>query len=316
MTSDDGRTRSQFKLAALYYNSFLTAAPYAKSTGFRTNSLRHSTMERSDLNRVAEEFLINSRLERYDRETEISIEEYFGDTGLTMLSMVGDEFRLPPEDEEPTGKIIPLPKSIKLPLGFSQTVAHRRSQRAFTGDYWSLVEMATLLRNVGGITAKATVPLMSPGNVEFSFRASPSGGGVYSVELQIIALRVDGLERGIYRFDPLGDRLVQTKGDQAVDQFLDSSTVPEELISIRQSVAIIALVGRPWMAMRKYGARGLRLSFLEAGAMAEHVNLATTALGHGSVDCASFIDCEAHDAMGIDGQYQALLHTVIVGCGG
>jgi hypothetical protein len=37
------------------------------------------------------------------------------------------------------------------------------------------------------------------------------------------------------------------------------------------------------------------------------------ALGFGSLDCASFYDDEVHEAMNLDGLYQALVHTVIVG---
>jgi SagB-type dehydrogenase family enzyme len=79
---------------------------------------------------------------------------------------------------------------------------------------------------------------------------------------------------------------------------------------------LLLLVGRPWRSMRKYGARGMRHVFLEAGAMAEHVHLAATALGLGSVDCSSVYDDEAHEALGMDGLYEALLHVVVVGSEG
>jgi SagB-type dehydrogenase family enzyme len=65
--------------------------------------------------------------------------------------------------------------------------------------------------------------------------------------------------------------------------------------------------------MRKYGNRGMRYVFLEAGAMAAHIELATTALGLGCVQCGSFYDDEAHEAMDFDGVYEALAHAVIIG---
>jgi SagB-type dehydrogenase family enzyme len=67
--------------------------------------------------------------------------------------------------------------------------------------------------------------------------------------------------------------------------------------------------------MRKYGNRGLRFLFLEAGAMAQNIHLACEALGLGSFDCASVYDDEVHEALGIDGLHESLLHTVIIGAG-
>jgi len=308
-TSNPDHVDAHFVMASVYYNSYKTMGPHADATGFRTHALRHRATDVSRLDRSAESFLINSRLERHDRETEVSIEEYFSDPGLVMLSKSGQE-------ELDPGTSIKLPPGLDLPMDFSNVIAARRSRRAFTGDPWSLVELATVLRAAAGITGKANVPLLTGGSVDFSFRATPSGGGVYSVDLYIVALNITGLEPGIYRFVPVADVLVKVGDNDNAEQFLASSTVPDELIAIRSASAVIAMIGHSWRAMRKYGPRGLRLSFLEAGALSEHINLATTALGYASVDCASFVDAEVHEAMLLDGLYQALLHTVVVGCDG
>ena len=77
-----------------------------------------------------------------------------------------------------------------------------------------------------------------------------------------------------------------------------------------------ASMGAPWRSMRKYGARGMRFLFLEAGAIAQNLNLACAGLGLGSLDCASLYDDEVHEALGADGLYEALLHAVIVGQAG
>jgi nitroreductase len=57
----------------------------------------------------------------------------------------------------------------------------------------------------------------------------------------------------------------------------------------------------------------MRHVFLEAGAIAEHVNLAAAALGIGSVDSSSFYDDEVHEALGIDGVFEALVHAQVLG---
>ena len=57
----------------------------------------------------------------------------------------------------------------------------------------------------------------------------------------------------------------------------------------------------------------MRYVFLEAGAMAEHISLAAVGIGIGDVHCGSFYDDEVHEAMGIDGLHEALIHSVFLG---
>jgi SagB-type dehydrogenase family enzyme len=296
-------------LAAVYFNSFKSLAPRAMATGFRTNLLRHRQIGAGSRSpRPAEDFLLNSKLQRGDRENATSVETYFGDAGLKMLSLAGTE-PAPPGER-------PLTRGVELPMRFDAVVARRRTVRTFTGDHWDFDHLCTSLRVAAGVTRTASVSLMSGGEVTLNLRATPSGGGIYPVELHVVALRVEGLSRGAYRFNPTRDTLVHQGGEEAAERFVASCAVPDESISLSRACAVIALVGYPWRSMRKYGPRGLRLAFLEAGAIAEHLNLSVTALGYGSVDCASFFDVEAEEALGLDGHHQVLLHTVVIGCPG
>ena len=65
--------------------------------------------------------------------------------------------------------------------------------------------------------------------------------------------------------------------------------------------------------MRKYGDRGVRYMFIEAGAIAENIHLASGAIGIGSVDCASIHDDQMHSALGIDGESSLVVHAVVLG---
>jgi SagB-type dehydrogenase family enzyme len=89
--------------------------------------------------------------------------------------------------------------------------------------------------------------------------------------------------------------------------------IPEEVIALNRAALVLLLVGRPWKVLRKYGDRGIRYLFVEAGALAENVHLACGALGLGSVDCASVHDNELHAALGFDGEFRMLVHTVVIG---
>ena len=69
----------------------------------------------------------------------------------------------------------------------------------------------------------------------------------------------------------------------------------------------------PWRSMRKYGPRGLRFAFQEAGAIAQQINLICTALGLASVESSSFYENELNEALKLDGIFETATHTMTVG---
>jgi len=294
---------------AAYSNSSKGMAPGVQSTGFRTNALHYSTLSHSNTIRLAENFLTNTRLLRSDQESRASIESYFADSGAFMISMLGHE-------QKKESRELKLPKGVRLQMGIGEVLSRRRSIRNYTGDSIELDYLSTILKSASGITGYAELQLTQGGEATFQFRTVPSGGGLYPIDLYVVVLRVRDLERGIYRYDPVTDTLLHTGSSSDTDKLLQCFAVTDEVIAISRANAVFLLVGRPWRSMRKYGDRGMRYVFLEAGAIAEHINLAIAALGLGSVDCASVYDDEVHEVMNLDGLYEALLHTIVMGCPG
>jgi SagB-type dehydrogenase family enzyme len=293
--------------AATYANLSKEILPRALSTGLRSNIFRFGALCANEPPRIAEEFMINSRLVRNDVEVAASVGSYLSDLGLALVSNLGEE--QPNTVNERT-----LPKnSIRLNMSLGEAMRRRRSSRGFTGDRIDLETLATILRSCAQETGIGEVDLEGTGKARLRFRAVPSGGGLYPLEVYVASLRVKGLECGVYRYNARRDVFIETCGKPAVDAIASSLAVPEEFISLTNANAIFLFIGVPWRSMRKYGARGLRFLFIEAGAMAQNVHLACAALGLGSLDCASLYDDEVHDAIGVDGLYEALVHAVIVG---
>jgi SagB-type dehydrogenase family enzyme len=302
----DAETAVQVGTFAAFQNASRTLPGCPSSTGFRAAALRHDAASVWRGPRVAEEFLVNSCLRRGDPETESSIRAYFSEPAKLMLSLNGREPAGPARETA-------LPAAAPLQMALGTAITRRRTVRDYTGDELPLGYLAALLRAAGEITGAAEVEVAGLGSRSIRFRAAPSAGGLYPVELWVVALRVSGLPREVFRYSPDGDRLVAEGDGSAVDAVLAAVAAPEELLSVGRAAALLLLVGRPWRTMRKYGDRGLRFLFLEAGAMAEHVNLAATALGVGSADCASVYDDEVHRALGLDGLHETLLHAMAIG---
>jgi SagB-type dehydrogenase family enzyme len=297
--------RAELASAAVYANSYRTLAPSIASTGLQTSALRYDSLRFSGSPRIAEEFLLNSRLRRRDLDFETSVGGYFTESAQTMLALLGHE-------ERRTAQAIPLPQGAELRMGLGEAMRRRRSTRSYTGDSMPLRFLATIARCACGITGH-TAGEPGRGLPGIALRSSPSGGAVYPIDLYFAALRVDGLPKGIYRYDPHGDELKQTGEGRDLEALLRSFAVADQVVKSSRATIVCLLVGRAWRTMRKYGDRGLRLLFLEAGLMAAHITLASMALGLGSVDCASLYDDEAHEALRLDGLYEALVHAVVVG---
>lgn len=292
--------------AAAYNSAFKTMDIWASSTGFRTHPFRLRTLSHSKDERLAEQFLLNTRLAPRNRPEAASIAEYFSDIGVTLLSLVDRGWA----SGRPT---LALPESTPLQMSLEDVLKRRRSSRCYTGDPIQLADLAALCRAAAAVTGVADVTLATGGHAEILYRSAPSGGGLYSVRLFAAALTVSDLNKGLYGYDPVQDQLVTFGEASTVDKVLDSFSVPRSSLPVDSAAVVFLLVGRPWRAMRKYGNRGARLMLMETGALAEHIALASTALGLGSLDCSSVYDEQVHRALEIDGTHEMLLHTVVVG---
>jgi SagB-type dehydrogenase family enzyme len=296
------------EVAGAYVNAFKPLHVWVESTAFRTHGFRYTSLDRASYPRVAEEFLLNTQYVREDRETEVSIEAYFAGPYTTILAELDHENTAGLEE-------IALPEGVHLRLGLGEALSRRASGRIYTGDPIELTYLAAIIRSGAAVTREARVESVT-GERTLRFRAAPSGGGLYPVDVYIVAADVTALSRGVYRYLPRRDTLVRVGGDDVAAGVFASFNVREEIITLARANALVLLVGRPWRSMRKYGPRGLRYLLLEAGAILQNVHLATQALGYASVDCASVVDAEVHEALGLDGISQAFLHAIVIGYAG
>ena len=282
----------------MFANSFRTIHPAAGATGLRTFEFQHDSLYDPSVPRTSEDFLINSRLVRADLEFGLSVGTYFREGGSILEGLVGVN----------SESVLALPGPTDLPMRLTSAIERRRSSRAYTGDPMRLDQLSAILWASAGTTKAGSKGCSNSGP-----RTTASAGALYPVTFWIVALNIKGLERAVYAYDPIQHSLVVMAHAEAVSAVLGSIATPDEMIMISRACLVGFFVARPWRSMRKYGARGMRHVFIEAGAMAAHCHLACAALGFGSVDCSSVYDDELHEALGVDGLHEGLTHTVVVG---
>jgi SagB-type dehydrogenase family enzyme len=151
------------------------------------------------------------------------------------------------------------------------------------------------------------------GTAEFLERTVPSGGGMYPLELYVMTRNVDGLENGIYHYVPLLHGVEQVR----------SVTIPDSLLRylfmgqypVLKAAAIFVISAAPDRSMNKYGDRGYRYILFEAGHVAQNLNLASTALGLGTLNLGGFFDDEIGRMCGAAHNDEFPLYAVALGVG-
>lgn len=185
----------------------------------------------------------------------------------------------------------------------SRTIMQRRSRRRFDGSPVTLQELGRLLGLSYGETGEPPLPKY--------FRAAPSGGALYPLELYVIALNVEGLEPGIYHYNVEQHAADQLKpGDyrQQISELLFSEGVDMENASL--AVIYTAILHRN---VFKYQDRGYRMILMEAGAAAENLHLAGVEMGLSCVWLGGFYDDELAALLDIDSVGEPPLLPIVIG---
>lgn len=178
-------------------------------------------------------------------------------------------------------------------LSLVQALARRRSVRHFSAAPLSMPQLSQLLWATQGITA--------PGR-----RTAPSAGALYPLEVLLVALRVEGLAAGAYRFRPQG-HVLQPAAAPVGAPALQRAALGQQAVGT--AAAVVALTAVASRSAGKYGARAARYAAFEAGAAAQNLALQAVALALGSVVVGGFDDAAITELLQlpVDEQPLALL---------
>lgn len=202
------------------------------------------------------------------------------------------------------GKIVGLPEPGALgSLGLRDAIEARRSLREYGEAPLSLAELAFLLWSTQGVTR--VVPDRA------TFRTVPSAGARHALETVVLANRVDGLEPDAYQYLALEHRLMRLDrspglADRAADACLGQRMVHEA------AVTFVWVAERARMAWR-YGQRGVRYLFLDAGHVCQNLSLAAGAIGAGACAIGAFDDRRLNELLELDGVDRFVVYLASVG---
>jgi SagB-type dehydrogenase family enzyme len=235
----------------------------------------------------------NSKIGRYDPFPP-------AETVLTQMSRYFETLSFPqyPEfllSDEPAPLTMPLEKAI----------ANRVSTRELKPDPLSLPELTAILHYSYGINRdnKDT-------GYPRPFRNIPSGGALYPLDVFFHGSAVQGLEKGIYHYNPLTHSLRLVHPRNETPKLARALVQPELAYGSSVMFFITAQFERSYF---KYRDRSYRFILLEAGHLAQNINLSATALGLGCVNIGGYFDRDIDELLGLDGLTQSTLYLTAVG---
>lgn len=195
------------------------------------------------------------------------------------------------------------PKPLDRPL--HEAIMTRVSNRDFLSAMVALEDVATMLHYAYGETRDNT-------NTAFPrpFRVVPSAGALYPLELFLYSARGQSLRPGLYHYNPSKHHLRLLRQGDSTTQLAGCFVQPAIVRGAALMIFITALFERTTF---KYGDRGYRFTLLEAGHVAQNLNLVANALGLGSVNIGGYYDREVDDFLGFDGVTHSTVYAVAIG---
>jgi SagB-type dehydrogenase family enzyme len=192
-----------------------------------------------------------------------------------------------------------------LPLSLTEAIIARHSARGFTPVPLQLRTLATLLYYTYGVTRSNEGTIFPR-----PFRVVPSAGALYPLELYFSSSQVEDLPPGLYHYNP-AENCVEQLSEDTRHRELSAALVQRELPT--RSSVMVFITSMFERSTFKYGDRGYRFALLEAGHVAENLNLVSTALGLASLNVGGYFDRMVDQILGLDGVVHSTVYMMAIG---
>lgn len=212
---------------------------------------------------------------------------------------------LAPGDPERTK--IELPKAEGSALGHAdlrEIIEGRRSVRRYAETGLSLEELSYLLWMTQGIKRVSERSGMT-------LRTVPSAGARHPLETYLSIHQVDGLEVGLYHFLADNQQLEVVRLGGEINRTLTMATLEQQHVA--KSAVTFIWAAMPYRTVWRYGSRGYRYLFLDAGHVCQNLHLAAEAIGCGVCAIGAYHDDMVNELIGADGTQAFAIYLASLG---
>lgn len=221
------------------------------------------------------------------------------------------EMNVEGDDKPSRRRTYPGAPRVKLPgrdfefgVDIGDVLAKRRSVRQFSGAPLPLEVLGRLLHASHGCGKRRRADGMGGHQ-----RPAPSAGGMYPIELYVVTSVVADLGDGVYHYDA-HDHALELRSPGNQNERMIELTMGQDMVLHANAICVLTAVRD--RTMFKYGQRGYRFLFLDAGHVGQNLYLVATALGLGPVGIGGFLDVELGELLGLPSGEEPL-YVVAIG---
>lgn len=208
-------------------------------------------------------------------------------------------------------KIYPGIEPIHLPRALVQTLAPAVEVVAAAGVAFAgekspdLARLAGILYYSAGVTKHKSYP-----GGELYFRAAACAGALYPTEVYVVCGDIDGLDAGVYHFNP-GDFALRLLREGDLRSVLACASGSEP--SVVTAPVTLVFTSISWRSTWKYRDRAYRYHFWDNGMIVANA-LAMAAAHELPADVVmGFVEADVNKLIGIDGQEELALSLLALG---
>ncbi|MCB5270946.1 MAG: SagB/ThcOx family dehydrogenase [Candidatus Cloacimonetes bacterium] len=208
-----------------------------------------------------------------------------------------------------SGEIFSLPAVGKLDFGeisLQDAIVQRRSLRKYSDEPLSQEELSFLL-----YCSSWSRDFRSNERMEITFRNVPSAGSRHPIETFVNVRRVTGLKPGLYYYHPIKHCLILQDESPGVQTRILEGCFGQEMI--QGAAANFIYTALPYRTTWRYGQRGYRYIYIDAGHIGQNLSLAAEAVGAGACMIGAYLDEALNDVLGIDGTQEFVIYVAAVG---
>lgn len=215
---------------------------------------------------------------------------------------------IPPPIEKPYTKddvLIPLPSPEELTMidiSLSEAIRRRKSLRRYAATPLTLEELSYLIWNSHGIRRSMD---------RLVLRTAPSAGNRHAIDTYLSVHRVEGLEKGIYRYLPLEHSLILVSSPDNLEEM--TTMAARDQIMAGNAAVTFFWVAVPYRMEWRYDYASYKVIALDAGHICQNLYLAAEAIDAGVCAIAAYDQDLSDKLLGLDGYDELVIYMASVG---
>lgn len=210
----------------------------------------------------------------------------------------------------PSGRIISLPEinsDIVSNHNIFNCMKERRSTRFYADESISLEELAYLLWSTQGVS--------SVNKAGISLRTVPCSGATYTFETYLFIMKVEGLEKGVYRYLPLENKLIFLFEIDEMENKIDALTLEQPFVPnfAKQAAVVFAWSTTPYRSEWKFDITAHKKILIDIGHVCQNLYLAGESVDAGTCAIGIYDQKMLDDILELDGEEEFVIYLAAVG---